>query len=98
MGEALLDALIDTAKMIGILYLVYLLVSYLEHHNNQKFHHFMQRTQKAGPFMGAVLGIVPQCGFSAVMSDLFAKHKKSKSRLEHLLLCLLQQVMKQSRF
>lgn len=75
MGEALLDALIDTAKMIGILYLVYLIVAYLEHHNNQKFHHFMQRTQKAGPFMGAVLGIVPQCGFSAVMSDLFAKHK-----------------------
>lgn len=75
MGEALLDALIDTAKMIGILYLVYLLVSYLEHHNNQKFHRFMQRTQKAGPFMGAVLGIVPQCGFSAVMSDLFSKHK-----------------------
>ncbi len=75
MLDCFLDALIDTAKIIGILYLVYLLVSYVEHNNNHKFHSFMQKTQKAGPFMGATLGIVPQCGFSAVMSDLFAKKK-----------------------
>lgn len=75
MWDCLLDAFLDTIKIIAILYLVYLLVSYLEHHNNEKFHGFMQKTQKAGPFMGSVLGIVPQCGFSAVMSDLFSKHK-----------------------
>jgi len=73
MWDLILDAFVDTIKIMPILYLVYLLVSYVSHNNNEKFGKFMKKTQKAGPFMGAVLGVVPQCGFSGVMADLYSK-------------------------
>lgn len=75
MWEALLDALLDTVKIIGILYLVYLLVSYFEHHGNDKFNRFLQKSKSYGPFVGSAMGIIPQCGFSAVMADLYSKRK-----------------------
>ena len=33
----------------------------------------MNKSKKAGPLVGAFLGCVPQCGFSSVMSDLYAR-------------------------
>ena len=38
-----------------------------------KFENFVVRSKKAGPIYGAGLGILPQCAFSAVMSDLYSK-------------------------
>ena len=75
MWEVLLEATIDTLKIVPVLYLVYLVVEWLGHHNNEKFYSFIKRTKKTGPVMGSVLGLVPQCGFSSVMSDLYSKRK-----------------------
>lgn len=71
--DCLLDALIDTLKVLPILYLVYVLVSYLGHNNNNKYAKIMNKTKKFGPLVGGVAGIVPQCGFSVVMADLYSK-------------------------
>ena len=75
MWDALLEAIIDTAKLIPLLYLVYLIVEFFSHHKNKKFYGFMQKTKGAGPVMGSLLGIIPQCGFSSVMADLYSKRK-----------------------
>ena len=73
MWEIILDCIIDTLKVVPILYLVYLLVSYLGHNTNNKYAKIMSKTKHFGPLIGGVCGCVPQCGFSVVMSDLYAK-------------------------
>ena len=73
MWEVILDALLDTLKVMPILYLVYLLVSYLGHNNNNKYAKFMSKTKKFGPLVGGTVGVIPQCGFSVVMADLYSK-------------------------
>ncbi len=71
--SALADAALDTLKVLPILYLAYLLVAYFSHSKSQKFTKFLNKPKKAGPFVGAFLGCVPQCGFSSVMSDLYSR-------------------------
>ena len=73
MWEVILDAFLDTLKVIPVLYLVYLLVSYLGHNNNNKYAKFMSKTKKFGPLVGGTVGVIPQCGFSVVMADLYSK-------------------------
>lgn len=70
--NVLLDTLKDTALVIPILYLAYLLVGYFGHNNNEKYSKILHHTKKAGPVVGAFLGCVPQCGFSSVMSRLYS--------------------------
>lgn len=71
--HSLLHALEDTAIVIPVLYLAYLLVSYFSHNDNQRYSKILHHTSKAGPVVGAFLGCIPQCGFSSVMSDLYSK-------------------------
>lgn len=66
------DATIDTLKAIPILYLVYLLVSYLEH-NSHRYTNFFKKAKKFGPVVGGLVGSIPQCGFSVAMADLYNK-------------------------
>ena len=73
MWDVILDSLLDTLKIVPILYLVYLLVSYLGHNTNNKYTKIMQNTRKFGPLIGGTLGCVPQCGFSVVMADLYSQ-------------------------
>lgn len=71
--EALLEALKDTAIVVPIMYLAYLLVGYFSHNNSGKYSRILHHTKKAGPLVGAFLGCIPQCGFSSVMSSLYSK-------------------------
>ncbi len=79
--DALLDALKDTAIVLPILYLAYLLVSYFSHSQNTKYSKILHHTKKAGPLFGAFLGCVPQCGFSSVISSLYSKRVVSLGTL-----------------
>ncbi|MFR0734093.1 MAG: hypothetical protein ACLSHU_07770 [Oscillospiraceae bacterium] len=62
MVDALLDALVDTGKLLPILFLTYLLMEYLEHHAGGD-QPLPPAFPGAGPALGAALGLVPQCGF-----------------------------------
>ncbi len=73
MWDVILDALIDTAKIIPVLLLVYLLISYITHHKEEPYKFLTKKGKRFGPLLGSLLGVVPQCGFSAVMADLFSK-------------------------
>lgn len=68
------DAIIDCLKILPILFLVYILIEYLTHRKKEQFYNLFKRNNKAGPLLAAVLGCIPQCGFSAVMADMF-NHK-----------------------
>ncbi len=70
--DIVLDTLIDFIKLLPFLYLTYLAMEWLEHKAADLTRDMMVRSGRKGPLVGAVLGIVPQCGFSAAAATLFA--------------------------
>lgn len=70
--HALTHALEDTLKLLPLLFLTYLLMEYLEHHEGGRLSGTLRRARRTGPFFGALLGLVPQCGFSGAAASLFA--------------------------
>lgn len=62
----------DTVKLLPFLFLTYLGMEYLENRAGQKTVAMLSRTGKGGPFVGGILGVIPQCGFSAVAANLYA--------------------------
>ena len=72
MLEILEDAIIDSVKLIPFLFLTYLLMEYIEHKTKEKTKETIKKSGKYGPFIGALLGIVPQCGFSVSATNLYA--------------------------
>lgn len=70
--EALEHTVEDSLFVIAAMFLTYLAMEYLEHRTGDKVQHLVQRAGKFGPVIGAVAGVVPQCGFSAAASNLYA--------------------------
>lgn len=72
MIEVIEDTLIDGIKLIPFLFLAYLLMEYLEHKTGDKTKELVKKSGKLGPLLGGILGIFPQCGFSAAAANLYA--------------------------
>ncbi len=71
--EIFADSFLDAAKLLPLLFAIYLLVEYLEHKNNNFVHNLFLKSRKSGALLGALFGTVPQCGFSVIASELFSK-------------------------
>lgn len=70
--DILKDAVVDTAKLIPFLFVTYLAMEALEHGTAGSTERIVRDAGKAGPVLGALLGAVPQCGFSAMAATLFS--------------------------
>lgn len=72
MLDVLWDAVLDSLKALPFLFLAYLLIEYLEHRATGKLERALSRLGPFGPVGGAVLGCIPQCGFSVTAANLYA--------------------------
>lgn len=72
MLDIILDSLLDTAKLLPFLLLTYFVMEYLEHRAGTAAIGLVRRAGKWGPVIGAVVGVAPQCGFSAAAASLYA--------------------------
>ena len=72
MLDLLLDALLDGAKMLPFLFAAYFFIEYLEHRAGDRLQSRLRKLGPLGPLGGALLGVVPQCGFAAVASNFYA--------------------------
>ena len=70
--DILTDAALDTLRLIPFLFLTYLAMEAIEHKAEVKTEEWIERAGSSGPFIGALLGAFPQCGFSAAASTLYA--------------------------
>lgn len=72
MLDIILDTLIDSIKLLPFLFVTYLILEYLEHKTGGKAQNVIKKSGKFGPAIGSLLGIVPQCGFSAAAANFYA--------------------------
>ncbi|MCC8136897.1 MAG: arsenic efflux protein [Clostridiales bacterium] len=72
MLDVICDSLLDSLKLLPFLFLSYLAVEYIEHRMSNRSRQWIYRAGKAGPVIGALVGMIPQCGFSAAAAGLFA--------------------------
>lgn len=62
----------DTLYLIPFLFVTYLAMEWLEHKTGGRTQEAVQRAGAAGPVLGSLLGVIPQCGFSAAAATLYA--------------------------
>ena len=70
--DILLDAAMDCGKILPFLFLAFLLIEALEHYSSDFTKKLMVKVDKAGPVVGAIVGCVPQCGFSVMAANLYS--------------------------
>ena len=70
--HALEHTIADTISLLPFLFVTYLAMELMEHYAGGKFQKAIQNSGKWGPFLGAVLGIMPQCGFSAAAASFYS--------------------------
>ena len=71
--EIITEALIDTGKLVPFLAAIYFVVGFLEYRYGDRISHVLRDLGALGPMVGALLGCIPQCGFSVVASALYVK-------------------------
>ena len=69
--EVILDAVIDTLKVIPFLFLTYLLMEFIEHKASDKVTRALSSSGRLAPLVGGIFGAIPQCAFSAVGANLY---------------------------
>lgn len=66
------DAVLDSVKMLPFLYAAYLLIEWIERSHGERIEAALAGGGRWGFVPAALLGCVPQCGFSAMAANLYA--------------------------
>ena len=69
--EVIFHGIIDTLPLIPFLFLTYLLMEFIEHSSSERTVGFLKKAGPFGPALGSCAGLIPQCGFSSVASNLY---------------------------
>lgn len=70
--DVFLDTAVDALKLLPFLFITYLIMEYLERRTEEKTGAVVRKAGWLGPLWGGLIGIVPQCGFSAAAANLYA--------------------------
>lgn len=71
MFDIILDTLMDAIKLLPFLFVAFLIIELIEHKLSNKSKDVIISSGKIGPFLGAILGVIPQCGFSVMATNLY---------------------------
>lgn len=68
MKEVFLEALVDSVKLLPFLFVTYFAMGLLEKVTSDKSKNLIKKADRIGPLWGSLIGVIPQCGFSAAAS------------------------------
>lgn len=71
MQEIILDTLLDGIKLLPFLFIAFLIIETIEHKLSKKAQTIISKSGKFSPALGSLLGLIPQCGFSVVATNLY---------------------------
>ena len=69
--DVIVDTLLDGLKLLPYLFVAFIIIEFVEHKMNKKSKEALQKSNKVGPLIGGLLGAFPQCGFSAIVTNLY---------------------------
>ena len=72
MWDAILEALLDTLKLLPFRLLLYILIELMEH-NTRIGRASGALSGKVGPLVGGATGLIPMCGFSVMAAKLYER-------------------------
>lgn len=67
-----IHAIEDNLRIIPFLFVTYCIMEYMEHAVSAKTEGAVKYSGKMGPFFGGILGVIPQCGFSAAAASFYS--------------------------
>ncbi|MBQ8472688.1 MAG: arsenic efflux protein, partial [Bacilli bacterium] len=70
MIHILIHTILDLLKIVPFFFIAFLIMELLEHKVKKKNN--VLKNKKFGPVIGSLLGIIPQCGFSVMATNLFS--------------------------
>lgn len=70
--EWIVESIMDCLKMLPFLFAAFACMEAVEHYSGNKMNQMLEKAGHGGPLVGAVLGCIPQCGFSVMASDLYS--------------------------
>ncbi len=70
--HVVIHAIKDNLKIIPFLFVTYCIMEYMEGKMSEKTEDTVKYSGKLGPFFGGVLGVIPQCGFSAAAASFYS--------------------------
>ncbi len=73
MNEVVINAILETLKIVPFLFIIYVLIEIFEYKYGESMKDIVQKAGKSGPGIGAVLGSLPQCGFSVISTALYSQ-------------------------
>ena len=79
--DFLKDALIDSLNLIPFLFLIFLIIEFVERYYAKKRHLFVFWIKKVGPLFGSFFASLPQCGFSVIASTVYTRRLLSRGTL-----------------
>ena len=69
--HSLEHSLLDSIKLLPFLFIAFLIIELIEHKLSDKTKKVISKSGKFGPILGSLLGLIPQCGFSVVATNLY---------------------------
>lgn len=79
--DFLKDALIDSLGLIPFLFIIFVLIEFVERYYAKKRHLFVFWIKKIGPLFGSLVASLPQCGFSVIASTVYTRRLLSRGTL-----------------
>ena len=73
MMQVLWETLKDTLAMVPLLFGIYIALEFLEHNSESFIGDKISHKMGAAPFLGALFGCMPQCGFSVIAATLYTR-------------------------
>lgn len=71
MLDIIIDTIIDSLKLIPFLFVAFFIIETIEHKLSHKNKELISNSGKLGPLIGSCLGLLPQCGFSVIVTNLY---------------------------
>ncbi|MFA7255119.1 MAG: putative manganese transporter [Candidatus Omnitrophota bacterium] len=81
MNQILMETLKDTMGMLPLLLGIYIALEFLENKSESFLGEKISHKMGVAPFLGALLGCIPQCGFSVVAATLYTRRCISRGTL-----------------
>ena len=69
--HSLEHSFLDSIKILPFLFIAFLIIELVEHKLSNKSKKVISKSGKYGPILGSLLGLIPQCGFSIIATNLY---------------------------